>query len=167
MGLSVLLIGHLPATIQGCLSSACGGLLKARTANLIPFSWSRWILCPAKRWPKKSLSCVLGEISRSSRCKCMRLQLFIAWNSPAPTSNQTKKSKSFRRAPGDFIPVPPPSMPEYPPDWYEQEGHEASINSPSPALEATNQNRIHDLLARCLSSLRAIFVPRDKPSGDI
>lgn len=65
-------------------------------------------------------------------------------------------------------------MPEYPPDWYEQGGHEcftperpASIDSPSSALEARKQNRIHDLLARCLFNLRAIFVQRDKRSGDI
>ena len=64
-------------------------------------------------------------------------------------------------------------MPEYPPDWYEQGGDESStpkrptsVDYPSSALEARKLNRVHNLLERFLPNLRALFVPRDKPSRD-
>ena len=78
--------------------------------------------------------------------------------------SQFKKSTSHQKSPRDstsFIPVPPPPMPEYPPDWNEQNQHEcysptrpAPVASPGSPLGAEKSNRLHNRLAR---HLRTIF----------
>lgn len=69
MAPSALLIGHLRASIQDCLSFVYSGYLMEKMEASIPFSWSPWILYQIVKWRRKRLFYVRGGTSKSIHCK--------------------------------------------------------------------------------------------------
>ncbi|QKX62405.1 uncharacterized protein TRUGW13939_09564 [Talaromyces rugulosus] len=180
------LFAHNPKlTLQGCELALCHldiaprnvlwqedgtlCLLDWATAGYYPrlFEFSvQWIL-DGKDGNFNSL--MLKYMNPLSEQEMAQKEAFMcAWRNIQKHPFRSKTSPPFRRPSARRYPVPAHPMPDYPPGWHEA----AQLESPMPtevspgtppttALGPGEQNNIYSRITRYL---RAIFLPRSKPS---